>query len=48
MKYSLVSREWIADCIEITHSGYTGVRYVPDPLFKDTQVIIVFFLLKCL
>ena len=27
MKYSLVSRDWIADCIEITHAGYTGVRY---------------------
>ena len=26
MKYSLVSRDWIADCIEITHAGYTGVR----------------------
>ncbi|XP_068757528.1 dihydroxy-acid dehydratase 2-like [Montipora capricornis] len=24
MKYSLISRDWIADCIEITHSGYTG------------------------
>ncbi|XP_020617401.1 uncharacterized protein LOC110055358 isoform X2 [Orbicella faveolata] len=24
MKYSLVSRDWIADCIEITHAGYTG------------------------
>ena len=33
MKYSLVSRDWIADCIEITHAGYTGVRYVP--LFKS-------------
>ena len=28
MKYSLVSRDWIADCIEITHAGYTGVRYI--------------------
>ena len=26
MKYSLISRDWIADCIEIMHSGYTGVR----------------------
>lgn len=24
MKYSLISRDWITDCIEITHSGYTG------------------------
>ena len=26
MKYSLISRDWITDCIEITHAGYTGVR----------------------
>ncbi|XP_032220182.1 dihydroxy-acid dehydratase [Nematostella vectensis] len=24
MKYSLISRDWIADCIEIMHAGYTG------------------------
>ncbi|KAK3729576.1 hypothetical protein QZH41_017196 [Actinostola sp. cb2023] len=24
MKYSLISRDWIADCIEIMHCGYTG------------------------
>lgn len=24
MKYSLISRDWITDCIEITHAGYTG------------------------
>jgi len=37
MKYSLVSRDWIADCIEITHAGYTGVRYVG--LLKVLKVI---------
>ena len=25
MKYSLISRDWIADCIEIMHSGYAAV-----------------------
>lgn len=45
MKYSLVSRDWIADCIEITHAGYTGVRYVQ--LFMVDQVLnVLFFLLK--
>ena len=25
MRYSLVSRDWIADCVEIMHAGYAAV-----------------------
>ena len=25
MKYSLISRDWIADCIEIMHEAYSAV-----------------------
>ena len=39
MKYSLVSRDWIADCIEITHAGYTGVRDIYVGLFKVLMAI---------
>ena len=28
MKYSLVSREWIADCVEIMHQAYSAVRII--------------------
>ena len=25
MKYSLISRDWIADCVEVMYCGYSGV-----------------------
>ena len=25
MRYSLISRDWIADCVEIMHKGYAAV-----------------------
>ena len=25
MKYSLISRDWVADCVEIMHEAYFGV-----------------------
>ena len=46
MKYSLVSRDWIADCIEITHAGYTGVRYEVSFKGDFPKFFIVLFLTK--
>jgi len=27
MRYSLISRDWIADCVEIMHEAYAAVSY---------------------
>ena len=32
MKYSLISRDWIADCVEIMHEAYAAVsKYMIHP-----------------
>jgi len=33
MKYSLISRDWIADCVEIMHEAYAAVsKYMVLPI----------------
>ena len=39
MKYSLISRDWIADCAEITHSGYTAVMYFLKCFSLDDMLV---------
>ena len=31
MKYSLISQDWIADCVEIIHEAYISNEHIHDP-----------------
>lgn len=40
MKYSLVSRDWIADCVEMMAEAYAAVRTIYNVIFHICQVAV--------
>ena len=43
MRYSLISRDWIADCVEIMHEAYSAVSNA----YKQTVNIMYVQMLLC-